>query len=334
MLAARLTAQLLAGPPAGTAGAVVERLLAVQAQDLRGARLAVRARSQGLHASDVDQALEGGELVVSWLNRGTLHLVRVEDYPWLHALTTPQLATSNATRLRQEGVSPVQAERGVAAVTRQLAGGPKTRLQLRAALEAAGVPVAGQAAVHVLFLATLRGVCVRGPMVGKEQAFVLAQDWLPKAPAVDRDQALGELARRYLAGHGPSSEHDLAKWAGITLGDARRALAQCVSSRTGPATVEPAPFPAPRLLGAFDELLMGWASRTPVLGDHSEVVTRNGIFSPIALVRGKAVGTWGLPRGKVALAPFGPLSATVTRALARDASDVERYLDPSAASSA
>ena len=33
--------------------------------------------------------------------------------------------------------------------------------------------------------------------------------------------ALGELARRYLVGHGPAGERDLAAWAGITLGAGR-----------------------------------------------------------------------------------------------------------------
>ncbi|MCW2601576.1 MAG: hypothetical protein JWM02_3405 [Frankiales bacterium] len=329
--AARLTAQLLSGTPARTPGQVVQRLLAVQAQDLRGGRLAVRARSQELHSSDIDRALADRELVVTWVNRGTLHLVRAEDYPWLHALTTPQLATGNASRLKQEGVSPSQAERGVAVVEKELCDGPRTRLQLKAALDAADVPTAGQAVVHVLLLATLRGVCVRGPMLGKEQAFVLVRDWLPPGRPVDRDVALAELARRYLAGHGPSTARDLGKWAGITLGDARKGLAAV--KVLGDQLVdlpgrEVAPLPVPRLLGPWDELLMGWASREPVLGDRTGIVTVNGIFKPIALVRGKAVGTWGLPGGKVALVPFAPLSASVSKALARDAADVERFVLP------
>lgn len=122
-LARRLTAQLLAGEPAREPVAVAERLLAIQAQDPRGARLAVRARTTGLTAADVDRALtEERSLVLTWLNRGTLHLVRSEDYRWLHALTTPQLFTANASRLAQEGVSPAAAERGVAAIERALAG--------------------------------------------------------------------------------------------------------------------------------------------------------------------------------------------------------------------
>src|SRR3954466_6143853 len=199
----RLTAQLLAGKPARSALEVVQRMLAVQAQDPRGARLAVRARSTGLHASDVDTALNERQLVVSWLNRGTWHLVRPADYWWLHELTTPQLATGNATRLRQEGVDATAAERGVDAVIAALSSyGPLPRAALREHVAAAGVRTEGQALVHVLVLAILRGLIVRGPMAGKEQAFVLVGDWLGDRPVVDRHVALAELARRYLRGHG------------------------------------------------------------------------------------------------------------------------------------
>jgi hypothetical protein len=53
-VARRLAAQLLSGTPAGSVLEVAGRLLAIQAQDPRGARLAVRARSRGLSAAAVD----------------------------------------------------------------------------------------------------------------------------------------------------------------------------------------------------------------------------------------------------------------------------------------
>jgi hypothetical protein len=301
--------------PAPGPVAAVERLLAVQAQDPRGFRLAVRARTRGLGASDVERALDSGELLVSWLNRGTLHLVRAEDWAWLHALTTPQLETSNARRLQQEGVS--DAPRAVRRVVRALADGPRTRAQLG---EATGL--AGQALVHVLFAATIDGLIVRGPMVGREHGFVLVADWLSKPPKLDRDAALAELARRFLAGHGPADERDLAKWAGIGLRDARAGLAAA-----GPQPErEPAPLPPPRLLGAFDPLLHGWVDRTPVVGAHAGIVTDNGLFRPFALVEGRAVATWRLRSGAVELEPFGRLGAGVRRALDDDAADVVRFL--------
>jgi hypothetical protein len=311
-------AQLLAGPPARSPEAVCERLLAVQAQDPRGFRLAVRARTSGLTVAGVDAALASGALVVSWLNRGTLHLVRAEDYWLLHPLTTPRLATGNAARLRQEGVSPRDAERGVAAVVSALSDGPLGRTALRAAVGAAGVPVAGQALVHVLVLATLRGLVVRGPMVGREHGFVLVSSWLGPPVLWDRDEALRELGRRYVVAHGPATDRDLAKWAGIRLTDARRAL----DGVRQPRAVRD--VPPPRLLGAFDEVLMGWESRAPVLGAYESRVVSGGLFRPFALVDGVAAGLWRIERQRVVVEPFGDLDVSRLDAEARD---VERFLD-------
>src|SRR5215469_4164989 len=335
--AERCAAQLLSGEPAGGAEEVAERLLAIQAQDPRGARLAIRARSAGLSASDVDSALARRSLIVSWLNRGTLHLVRTEDYWWLHPLTTPQLLTGNSRRLAQEGVPPEHAERGVDIVRAALAAdGPLTRAQLRDRVAAAGVRTEGQALVHILVLATIRGLIVRGPVTGRDQAFVLAEDWLgAPPPPMSREAALGELARRYLAGHAPASDRDLAQWAGIGLRDARLGLARCgaVQRADGLAElpVNPAPaaaaLPPPLLLGAFDPLLLGWASRDPIVGPHRQIVTINGVFRAFALAGGRAVATWSFTRGQVELAPFAPLDTQTHEALRTDAADVTRFLD-------
>lgn len=315
---------------------VAERLLAVQGQDPRGFRLAVRARTEGLTSADVERVMgEDRTLLVTWLNRGTLHLVRSEDYPWLQALTTPPLFTSSARRLRHEGMSEAQAERAVATIERSLAEeGSLTRIQLRERLDAAGIDLKGQAMLHLLFLAALRGIVVRGPMIGKQHAYVLVRDWLGEPGPVDREKALAELARRYLVGHQPASDRDLARWAGLPLRDARAGLGAIASEleegedgllrlakRPGPQGPPP-----PRLLGAFDPVLLGWTSREDILGPHTTLVTRNGIFHPFAMVNGKAVAKWGFPGGEVKLQPLQRLPAKVAKALERDAAAVTRFL--------
>jgi hypothetical protein len=337
-IAERLTAQGLAGTPLKRPVDVAERLLAVQGQDPRGARLAIRARTTGLSAADVDRELsEDRSLLITWLNRGTLHLVRSEDYPLLQALTTPQLLTSSTRRLRQEGVSEQAAERAMATIERSLVDeGPLSGAQLKERLEAAGVPVARQAFIHLMFLSALRGISVRGPMVGKQHAYVFVRDWLGPQKPVDRDAALAELARRYLVGHGPANDRDLARWAGLALRDARAGLdtiaSQLVEREDGLVDLAkrpPAePHPPPRLLGAYDPLLLGWTSREEVVGPHKLLVTINGIFRPFALVDGRAVATWRYAGGKVTIEPLGKVTKKAAAALEADAGEVTRFLTP------
>ncbi len=335
MLRERLTAQLLTGPPAKDAEAVVERLLAVQGQDPRGARLAIRARSVGLNASHVDRALNERALVITWLNRGTLHLVRSEDYPWLQALTAPRLRTSSVRRLTQEGLTGEAVERGVTAIERTLAEeGPSTRGELRERIAAAGVRTDGQALVHLLLEAGLRGIAVRGPMIGLEHAYVLVREWLPKQKPIDRDRALEELARRYLAGHGPAADRDLAKWAGLPLRDVRAGLkaisSELIERDDGLLALardaEAAELPPPRLLGSFDPVLHGWVSREPMLVEKDPIITLNGVFRPFALVRGRAVAVWSIRAGEISLRPFARLTRADTAALQADALAVVAYL--------
>jgi hypothetical protein len=334
--AARLRAQLLSGAPPRSPEAVVERLVAVQAQDARGARLAIRSRTAGVRAVDVDRALtDRRTMLITWLNRGTLHLVGVDDYWWLHPLTTPQVVTSNRRRLRQEGVDAKQAERGVEVVVDAVrAHGPQTRRELRSRLDAARVPTERQAFVHVLMAASLRGEIVRGPMRDGEHAFVAVSDWLgDPPPPLDRGAALARLARRYLAAHGPAGAGDLAKWAGVSLGAARvgfegvRSEVREVSEGLVDLAARGSPprSARPRLLGPFDPLLLGWASRDFVVGPH-KVVTSNGVFRPFALVDGRVVATWRHNGTRLTVKLLEDVSAPVVNSLRKDAADVLRFL--------
>ncbi len=205
----RAAAQLLV-PGERDAADVVRRLLAVQAQDPRAARVALRARG----AERVDESA----LVTTWLLRGTLHLVAVEDLGWLHALTGALVRPQTERRLAELGVAPARALR---VIERALADGPLARADLADRLRAAGLAAEGQIVPHLLGLAASRGTLV---LAGG--AYALTADVAPAARAApDRDAALAELARRYLRGHGPATPDDLAAWSGLGLGDARRGFA-------------------------------------------------------------------------------------------------------------
>src|SRR5581483_3867277 len=239
----------------------------------------------------------------------------------------------------QEGVSAAAADRGADVIVRALtADGPLTRYELRDRVAAAGVPTERQALVHILMLASLRGLVVRGPMKGATQSWVLVRDWLGTPPPFDRDVALAELARRYLRGHGPASDRDLAKWAGLPLRDARaglRAVGDEIRERDdGLAELRGSSRSASRnavaptkLLGAFDPLLLGWASRDFVLDPaHLTDVVSGGLFRPAVLVNGRIVGAWSLSDRGAELRLFARITAGQRRLIDADVDAVAAFL--------
>jgi hypothetical protein len=328
----RAAAQRLHRPDDATArdpAALVRTLLAVQAQDLRAARLALRARSPTLTAADIDAALADGALTVTWLLRGTLHLVATEDAGWLLELTQSIPAATNARRLAELGVAPDDADRAVPIVEAALAGGAAlTRAELGDRIAAAGIRTEGQALPHLLLRAALRGVAV----LAGDGVFVAGPPRLTRGPRPDRDAAPAELARRYLAAHGPATAEDLAAWSGLGLRDARAAVAAAGEAELPGRAPPPARAFAPRLLGAFDPYMLGWKDRTFAVdpAQARRVHPGGGMVRPVAVAGGRVVATWtrGHRPGTVELDPFETLDARTTTALEADAEDLARFETP------
>ncbi|MDQ3607897.1 MAG: winged helix DNA-binding domain-containing protein, partial [Actinomycetota bacterium] len=252
-----------------------------------------------------------------WALRGTLHLVVAEDAGWLLGLLAPALLRAAPRRLRQLGVADGDGERAVAVIERALADrGPLPRAALAEHLRAVGIETAGQATIHLVRLAALHGVCLAGP----DDTFVLWRDWLGEPPrALDRDVALAELARRHHAAHAPAGPEDLAAWSGLGVRESRRAWTLAPDSRAHMPTLR---SDTVRLLPAWDELLLGWRDRTPVLPSaHARKVQRGGgILRPTVLHGGTIVATWRPERtpGRITVTvePFTTdLDAIVTASL-------------------
>ncbi|WP_187414288.1 winged helix DNA-binding domain-containing protein [Nonomuraea sp. PA05] len=310
-----VTAQLLHRPPGLTAGEIVRRLAAMQAQDVPSALLAFRARSATLTPADVEAAWQSRELVRTWGPRGTLHFTHTDDLPWIHALTGN--ATGTLRRLTEEGVT---GDDLLPLITRALEGqGPLTKADLEERLQGRA---RGQGVVHLVALAARHGLAVLGPQRGGKPTYVHAADWLgaPVVPEPDRERALKELATRYRRAHHPATPEDLAAWSGLPIGQARTAWS--LSAAPAPP---PGDAPLVRLVPAFDEYVLGWRSRAPVLApEHArKVFPGGGILRPAVLVNGLIKGVWGRKGAEVSVQAFDELPA-----LDGEIADVRRFLSP------
>ncbi|MFI7131899.1 winged helix DNA-binding domain-containing protein [Nonomuraea sp. NPDC050153] len=311
-----MESQLLHRPPGLAAGEIVRRLAAMQAQDVPSAMLALRARSATLTRQDVEDAIRSREIVRTWGPRGTLHFVHADDLPWLHALTGG--AANTLRRLHEEGVT---GDDLLGLIATALEGqGPLTKADLEERLAGRAT---GQGVVHLVGLAAHHGLAVLGPLRAGKPTYVHAADWLgaPVTPEPDRERAFKELGTRYRRAHHPAEPEDLAAWSGLPLGEARTAW-RLSAAQPPPAAEEP----VARLLPAFDEYLMGWRGRDPILApEHAgKVFPGGGVLRPVVLVGGVIRGVWGRKGAKVSVQPFDELPDGLLDA---ELADVRRFLE-------
>ncbi len=336
--------------PAPTIAQVVEVLCGIQAQDAAAAALAIRARRAGLTAADVERAqFEERSIVRSWCMRGTLHLVAAPDLRWLVALLGPLFVQSFRGRRAQLGLDEETSTRAVHALQEVLGEkGPLTRAEIVEQLSTRGIRLAGQARPHLLMLAALQGIICCGPNRGREPTYVLVSDWLAPAPALPPEQALAELARRYLAAYAPAAPEDFAAWSGLSLGKARSAWQRLssqlikVENEGSPAWMlssqrewldAPAPpRPIVRLLPRYDAYLLGYRRRDTIVAARyaKRIYPGGGLLHPALLVDGQVVGAWQITRrrgrAEVAVEPFEDLGAEVRRELQADVEDLAHFL--------
>lgn len=334
-LALRMTSLLLRPHPVARPGSVadvVEWFGAMQAQDVASGEWSLGVRLPGRPQADVRAALERREALRTWPMRGTVHLVPARDAHWMLAVTGVRTLAGAATRRAQLGLSETDAERAVDVLGDALAGGGRlTRAECLATLNAAGLDTTGQRGYHLLWYASQRGVTCIAPQVGKEQTFALLDEWVPDPRRPDREEALGLLALRYVRGHGPVTAHDLARWTGLTVTDARRGIAVAgdalapVEVGDAEALVDAALLDAPRepvddvhTLPGFDEYLLGFKDRTLMLDPaHAAAVVpgNNGVFQSTVVRGGRVVGTWKRTIGKSAVSvtvqPLVPFDAAL-----------------------
>ena len=300
VLAHRLIAQALVTPRADAAA----HMLATQDQIYAAGVTALQIRS----GSDVLREIREHRIVRAWTQRGTVHLVAAQDVGWLTRLCSPRVEAAAAKRRPGLGLTPQDCDRAHAAFRERLADGPLTRPQAYDLFRTIGITPEKGPGQHLLRSFGGRGDIAQGPREGSDDTFLLVEHLPTPQRELDGDDALRELAVRYLASHGPATVQDLSWWSGLTVRDAKRAV-ELAGDHAEKVTIEGrtetlyAPPEAEKIsdeqldaalqtqleLPAFDEYLIGYKDRSEFLpAELVQVVgpTKNGMCRPFRVRQG------------------------------------------------
>ena len=335
--AARLDNQCIAASLRRRPEDVVARLGAVQAQEYPAARWALALRMRGrVTAAGIDRALNDGRIIRTHVLRPTWHFVVPADLRWMLALTAPRVRQGLAFANRYYQLDPALRARATAIFERALGDGAcLTRQELGDALKRARVAATGVRLALLTIDAEIDGVICSGPARGAQMTYALLASRVPAAAAMERDEALGELTRRYLNSHGPASIRDLSWWSGLTAKDARRGV-EIARARQHPIdgivywTIGDLPRRRPsraevHLLPTYDEYLVAYRDLAAV---PRPPATR-GRLQPAVVIGGEIAGTWRTLRAKdglvLQIAADRRLTEQERRALARTTDRYQRF---------
>ena len=221
----RLHSQHLAGPGLADPVAVVRHLLAVQAENHSQASWAVATRTTTPDAELFGRLYDDGLLLRTHVLRPTWHFVLPDDIGWLVDLSRSRQTRVWERQLEQERIDRVAWEHAATLITETLAGRTLTRSELADHLTANGITMSGHALMLVCGLTELHGLICSGPTRDGHHTYALLSDRVPSTRRLEPDHARAELVERYIGGHGPVTERDIAYWATMTLGEVRAAIA-------------------------------------------------------------------------------------------------------------
>ena len=287
---------------------VVRHLVGMQAQEFGYALWSVAQRmTEPATSADMLKAFDDGVLLRTHVLRPTWHFALPDDIAWMLQLTAPRLRGLMAYYSRQQGLDDAELARSRAVLADAVAGGRhRTRREVADLLEAAGVAAGGGRLGFLLMHAEYDKVLISGAMRGKQQTYAAFDERVPPGPDYSEDEALAELARRFVTSRAPVTAKDLAGWASLTLAQARRGLAAVESecevreldgmtmfSRPGALDDSDEPGPVVDLVQGYDELVMSYFESRRLLAPKGVLPVADHAFHPnVVLLDGRLVGHW------------------------------------------
>lgn len=346
----RLRRQFIDPRGGATTGEIVSRLCGIQAQVASAADIAVAIR-QDTTDDGIKRGLADRSLVKTWAMRGTLHLLRSSEVATYLSLIASARTWEKPTWQRAFGASPKDIAALSDAVSGVLDGVALTRdelvTELVADLRFKGMEEQLRSGWGALLkpLAWQGSLCY-GPNRGSKITFTTPTSAIPGWQGLpEPDEAAPVAIAAYLGAYGPATPELFDAWLSRNslrkttlrrwfkeMGD--RLTEVDVEGRKAFIVTEHAdeladtrPSEAVRLLGAFDQYILGPGTKDPELlpTQHRSKVSRAaGWISPLVVMGGRIVGVWELEDSELVVSLFPEVQKPPLDALKGEAQQFAR----------
>lgn len=205
----RLQNQLISHSTMKSAKETVEWMGAMQAQDLNWARWAIGLRLPGSTRSEVDKALDEGQVLRTHVLRPTWHFVSPEAISLMLDLTAPSIRQAMKSRHNQLQITGAILAKFYGLITKALEEqGPVTRDEIREITEKARIETGDNRLAHLLVCAELDRVICSGPFKSNKPTYAHFEKRVTQRLKLSREEANARLARSYFRSHGPATLRD------------------------------------------------------------------------------------------------------------------------------
>lgn len=305
IVALRLNNQQLLSHTFTKPAEVVRWLCAIQSQDYAGAKWALANRMKSPVESEIETAIDNGEILRTHVLRPTWHFVLPEDIRWMIELTEPRISANSAKYFRDLNLDKAVLRRSNKIIAKALQRGTHlTRRELAETLEKGGIATNDLRLTHIIFRAELDQLICSGARRGKQFTYALLDQRAPDARLLTRDEALAELSDRYFKSRGPATAMDFTWWSGLSSTDARRGI-EIIKARLRSEVVAGQTYffltnsgtsakkkSMVHLLPSYDEYTVAYKDRSLVIDPAFEERAGHGIFNPNVIVNGQVKGSW------------------------------------------
>ena len=307
-------------------------------------RWAVGMRTRKPSAKAFEAEYNSGRIVRVHLFRTTWQLVAGEDLAWMLDLCRDNALRGMAGWMHSNGVDIPKAEQEA---VQQIFHDHLSKYRIaqksdfESALRDKGITMDGHRLSYHIRLAEYSGLLCSGDLYPQKTTYALAADKLLKVTPISKEETLAKLTRTYFRSHGPATLEDFVWWSGLNIGDCIKGMEairdELTSERWKGLTFHLHKDSRTRgfrsgcvhLLPPYDEYLIGYKSRHVALNpDHiHRAHSGNGIFWPVILQNGEAVGNWSTAGGKVQTTVFHPDANLNQETLEEKISRYTRFLN-------